>query len=95
MRLLFKDYKKLKETQVSLRLLREVSGHSDRFFDSKSGNPVTNLICKYIKTVFLSSFLNFQGLSPLPYRIDEDELNDLEAQEEENNNKVSICRNLF
>ena len=45
--------------------------------------------------MFLNSFPNFQGLSPLPYRIDEDELNELEAQEDENNNEVSVCMNLF
>ena len=39
MQLLFKDKKKLKETQGSLRLLKEVFGQSGRFFDSKSGNP--------------------------------------------------------
>ena len=36
----FKDLKKLRETQGSLRLLREVSGHSGKIFYSKSGNPV-------------------------------------------------------
>ena len=41
--------KKLRETQGSLRLLREVSSHSGKFlvtqesfFDSKSGNPGLN-----------------------------------------------------
>ena len=45
--------------------------------------------------MFLKSFTNFQSLSPLPYRIDEDELEEFAAREDEIDDIVSVCRNLF
>ena len=44
--------------------------------------------------MFLKSITNFQDLSPLPYRIDEDELEEFAARQNEIDDIVSICRNL-
>ena len=43
---------KIKKTQGSLRLLREVSSHQGRFFDSKSSNP-ENFVLHIFQNVVL------------------------------------------
>ena len=53
------------ETQGSLRLLREVSGHSGKIFDSKSGNPDIFLLWSKAKKVTdtkSDSFINITSL---------------------------------
>ena len=42
-----RNKKKLRENQGSLRLFREVSGHSGKIFDSKSGTSVTCSVVKF------------------------------------------------